>query len=335
MKQGFSQETTETRLSVLVRAFLPRWLAMQRARLALPLLQGLALLHGRLQDRRLWHDRHFTRLQLQTPTGLLAATLRLPTGTGPAPAVILVHGEHHPGSHLGLYRILGTRLAECGIVVLAFDLPGFGDSPSPRPPWSIEQFSGHTALRAARSYLEHHTRVDPRRVSLLGHSFGGSVVTAAAAHERWIHCVIALGPTRRVEERILSPSARETLRWQARFAIARGLWPWPLLTVTREVWRALSFEYQLTFWREPNHVPLLLIDSELESPRDRRFLTALAAQLAPPISYRTVPSADHYLNTAGWESWVIYDSHAVETCVAWIVEWLLQTPPHPTDSQTV
>jgi hypothetical protein len=150
-----------------------------------------------------------------------------------------------------------------------------------------------------------------------------------------MHRVIALGPTRRAEERCLSPSARETLRWQARFAIARRLGAWPPLTVTREVWRSLSLEYQLVFWREPNHVPLLLIDGELESLQDRRFLAALAAQLAPPISYRTVPAADHYLNTTGWGRWVIYDKHAVETCVSWIVEWLWQAFTPPADNHSV
>ena len=326
--------TTETKPATLPGTPLTRWLATQRARLALPLLQGLALLRGRLQDRRVWRDRYFAALQLQTPDGPLAATIRLPAGAALAPAVILVHGEHHPGSRLGLYRVLGSRLAERGIVVLTIDLPGFGDSPSPRPPWRVEQFTGYTAVQTAYAHLKRSPRIDLRRISLIGHSFGGSVVVAAALRDPWIHSVIALGPTRRVEERRLGRSARETLRWQARFTVARGLRPWPGLTVVSEVWRRLSLEYQVAFWQHPNHVPLLLLDGEIESLEDRQFLEALATQLAPPVSYRTVPAADHYLNTAGWGPWVIYDERAVETCVTWIMEWIRQTPLPPADTQT-
>jgi pimeloyl-ACP methyl ester carboxylesterase len=164
--------------------------------------------------------------------------------------------------------------------------------------------------------------VDQRRISLLGHSFGGSVATAAAQEDARIHTVIALGPTRRVEERVVGPQARDRLLWRTRFAVHRGLPEVPPETFIGELMRALALEYHASSWRRPGHPPLLLIDGEREPLADRRFLETLARQLAPPAAYRTVPDADHYLNSASWGRWVCYDRRAVETCTTWIVEWV-------------
>lgn len=296
--------------------------ARLRASLAPTLLQWQALCRGRLIDRRWWRDPGAEAFWLETPEGRIAATWRVPGAAGRSPALLLIHGSHPAGQGLGVYRLLGARLAQQGIAVLSVDLPGFGHSPPPTPPWRAEQFTGHSIVRAAVAWLTAHPRVEQRRISLFGHSFGGSVATAAALTQPGLHTVIALGPTRRVEARALGPEAKEAAWLQARFALARRLRPWPAPELVRQVSRAVALEYHLDWWSRPGHVPLLLMDGEYESLADRRFLAELARRIAAPVWYRTVPCADHYLNTANCGGGVSYDRRAVDTCVRWILEWL-------------
>jgi len=309
-----------------------RWLAACRARIALPLLQGRALLRGRLQDRRLWRDGVAQRLWFDAPEGRVAATLRVPNAPHRVPAVVFVHGSHGP---IGLDRVLSARLVGYGIAVLAIELPGFGRSPVPPAPWRPEQFTGQGVMGAAFIYLQGHPRVDAGRISLCGHSFGGSVAVTASLALPPLHTVIAIGPTRRLEERFLSGSAREGLQWLARFSTARRLRPWATMEIVRAVSRMVGLEYQVGAWQRPAHPPLLLIDGECESQVDRQFLAVLTQAMTPPLAHRTLPASDHYLNTAGLGPYVLYDRRAVETCVQWIVEWIGRHPSRVAHALTV
>lgn len=281
---------------------------------------GLAsLARGRLRDRRLaWLPAPGPCLWLPAGAGApVAAVLRL-AGHGPGPAVILVHGSHGP---LPLYDLLAGRLAAHGISTLLLELPGFGRSPAPPPPWPVAPFTGRPAVAAALDWLRRHPGIDPAQVSLVGHSFGASVAVAAGRLPG-VRAVVALGPTRRVEERFIGAGAREGEFWRARFALARGLDPWPSLSFVQAVTRQVALECRRDDWQRDHHPPLLLIDGERESAGDRAFLAGLARTLTPPVDYRTVPGADHYLNCSGLGRLVCYDRRAVATSVAWIVEWI-------------
>jgi len=315
-----------------LRARLVWW----RARLTLPGLQVLALLGGRWQDRRLWKDVGGETVWLSVAHGRIPARLWLPPKGIRVPAVVLVHGSHGP---LGLYGLLSHGLSRLGIAVLAPTLHGFDGSRSREASGTPEPFTGCGEVAAAAAFLRAHPRVDGHRVSLLGHSFGGSVVTAAAGQDPHVHTVIALGPTRRVEQRVVGPQAADRLLWRTRFALHRGLPSVPSEAFIIDLTRTLALEYHLESWQRPGHPPLLLIDGEREPAADRRFLEGLAHRLTPPAAYRTLPGADHYLNSASWGRWVCYDRRAVETCIAWITGWIVQqTPvgtPSPARLQTV
>ena len=295
--------------------------AWGRARFGPYLLAARALTRGRLADRRLHVIQHsgYSREWLPTSDGKVAAACWLASGAAQGPALIVVHGSRGP---LPLYSLLAESLLQQGITVLLLELPGFGRSPAPAAPWQVDQFTGHAAIVAGLSWLCRQPRVDPQRVSLFGHSFGGSVVASTACSIPGLHTVIALGPTRRVEQRFVGPSANESLFWRARFALARRLYPWPDAEFVRAVTRAVALEYRLENWQRNDHLPLLLIDGELESRRDRDFLESLAKRIGKSATYRTVPAADHYLNTTGIGRLAFYDSRAIDTCVRWIMEWI-------------
>ena len=300
------------------------WWWRARARYGPWLLQGRAVTRGRLRDKRFWLDSHRRASAIHlTAEGLpLMGRLRLPARGDSCPALVLVHGSHGP---LPLYELLAHRLAQRRMAVLTVDLPGFGGSPAPPVPWTADQFTGFGAVAAAMQHLRAHPRVDSGRISVMGHSFGGSVGAGAGCSLPGVHTTILLGPTRRVSERFVGAGAPEARFWWARFAIGRGLEPWPTLSLVEQVSRMLALEYR-DEWRRPGHPPLLLMDCALEAKADLAFLRSLQQGMAPPTRLLTIPAADHYLNSASLGSLVCYDIRALDTCVDAVVDWIDRHP---------
>ena len=117
----------------------------------------------------------------------LPGTLTMPVGSGPVPAVVLVHGSG-PGDRDATvlqnkpFKDLALGLATRGIAVLRYDkrtrvhanrmqdLPGF----------TVKDESIDDAI-AAVQVLGGTSGVDPNRLVVLGHSFGGMLVPRIAA----------------------------------------------------------------------------------------------------------------------------------------------------------
>lgn len=111
-----------------------------------------------------------------------AAWLFRPPGDGPAPApgVVLGHG-------FGMTRACrldawARRFAAAGIVALAFDYRGFGDSAG-APRQVVDPAAQRADWRAALAHLRATDGVDPARVALWGTSFAGGHVLALAAQD--------------------------------------------------------------------------------------------------------------------------------------------------------
>lgn len=81
--------------------------------------------------------------------------------------IVLVHGAWHGGS---AWRKLASELHERGLVTLALDLPGHGASPLP-----LDDLHGDSA------YVANVVRGFGEDVVLVGHSYGGAVITEASA----------------------------------------------------------------------------------------------------------------------------------------------------------
>lgn len=109
-----------------------------------------------------------------------AATLHLPEGSGPFPAILMVHGWG--GVQDALTVPFYAPFNEVGFAVMTFDYAGWGQSEgAPRNvinPWHRER-----DVENALQHLCSQTQVDPRRIVLWGTSFGGGhVVKTAARH---------------------------------------------------------------------------------------------------------------------------------------------------------
>jgi pimeloyl-ACP methyl ester carboxylesterase len=91
------------------------------------------------------------------------------------PTIVLVHGAWHGAWCWDLVR---GHLESAGVEVVAVDLPGHGASHEP-----LADLHGDAA--AVRSTLD---SLDGPAV-LVGHSYGGAVITEAGAHDRVAHLV--------------------------------------------------------------------------------------------------------------------------------------------------
>ena len=91
-------------------------------------------------------------------------------------AVLLVHGL---GEHSGRYEHVGEQMSDAGLVVRAFDLPGFGRSSGRRA--FVENFD--TYLDAVEEELASMVELGLPTV-LLGHSLGGLIAYRYALSKR-------------------------------------------------------------------------------------------------------------------------------------------------------
>ncbi|WP_217161875.1 alpha/beta hydrolase [Streptomyces sp. AC512_CC834] len=141
----------------------------------------------------------------------LAGTLTLPTGPGPHPAVLLLHGSgpldregNAPKLPVNLGRPLADVLAEAGIATLRYDRRGAGATPGV---WRESGFTDNCRdAAAALRTLSAHAAVRAESVAVVGHSEGAlHAMTLAARHD--VRAVVLLAGFARPGE--------EAFRWQA------------------------------------------------------------------------------------------------------------------------
>ncbi|MFN7635217.1 MAG: dienelactone hydrolase family protein [Acetobacteraceae bacterium] len=115
---------------------------------------------------------------LQPPPAAIPALLRLPPGTGPVPAVVILHG---PAGIDGLGARYAEHLLAAGIGSLEIDMfsprgIGRGQGLSQRPPRADAMPDVYGALRALAS----HPRVDAERIGVMGLSYGAGLAVYLA-----------------------------------------------------------------------------------------------------------------------------------------------------------
>ena len=121
----------------------------------------------------------------------LAATLFLPAGSGPFPAIAFSHGSAREHRRLPGYRGLARKIASEGLAVLLFDKRGVGDSEgeyeeTPR----MESAAGD--LLAAVRLLRGRPEIDGARIGVFGHSQGAWIAPLAAATDEKLAFVVAI-----------------------------------------------------------------------------------------------------------------------------------------------
>lgn len=153
------------------------------------------------------------RFENRAASASFAATLTLPHGRGPFPAVVLLTGSgpqdrdesvfgHKP------FLLLADALTRRGVAVLRADDRGVGGSRGDPNAPTTELASD--AL-AGVAYLRERPEVDGKRIGLLGHSEGATVATIAAARTPELAFVVLLAPPSVAGDELLLLQGRRLL----------------------------------------------------------------------------------------------------------------------------
>jgi pimeloyl-ACP methyl ester carboxylesterase len=129
----------------------------------------------------------------------LAATLTLPAGNGPFPAVILITGsgpQNRDEEILGHkpFLVMADHLARAGIAVLRADDRGVGGSTGGVvEEATTEELAGDTLAGVA--FLKTQLRVSSDRIGLIGHSEGAIIAPLLASRSKDIAFIVMLAGT--------------------------------------------------------------------------------------------------------------------------------------------
>jgi uncharacterized protein len=128
----------------------------------------------------------------------LAATLTVPSGPGPFPAVVMITGSgpqdrdetifgHRP------FAVIADHLTRGGVAVLRADDRGVGGSTGSPATATSQDFAGD-ALAGLR-WLQARPEIASHRIGLLGHSEGAMVAPVAAAEDPSVAFIVMLAGT--------------------------------------------------------------------------------------------------------------------------------------------
>ena len=117
-------------------------------------------------------------------------------GGPPRAGIVLCQG--FGGFKEGTPPKLAAYLATAGYLVLTFDYRGFGESEGPRG--RLDPFGQVDDIRNGLTYLETRADVDSTRLGLYGTSFGGALVSYAAAMDHRVGCTVATVPVSHGEQ---------------------------------------------------------------------------------------------------------------------------------------
>ncbi len=128
----------------------------------------------------------------------LAATLTLPPGKGPFPAVVLITGsgpQDRDESLLGHkpFLVLADHLTRHGIAVLRADDRGTAKSQGDFAKATSADFA--TDAEAGLAYLKTRPEIDSRKLGLIGHSEGGLIAPMVAARNSSVAFIVMMAGT--------------------------------------------------------------------------------------------------------------------------------------------
>lgn len=215
----------------------------------------------------------------------LSATLTIPAGDGPYPAVVLISGSGPQDRDESLlshkpFWVIADYLTQRGIAVLRYDDRGVGQSTG--------EFASATSLdfasdaRAAYEFLRSQDGIDASKVGLCGHSEGGIIAPMVAVADTRVAFVIMLAGPGVNGDRILTSQMELILR-------ASGVDPSEIerqLLIQRKLLDLAELEPPIDksqfSERAGEAIAPLLTDEERQTDKGAAIASAAAAQLCTP-----------------------------------------------------
>lgn len=122
------------------------------------------------------------------------ATVVIPDGEGPFPAVVMNHGHGGGRQEGGGFERLAKALADAGIMTIRMDFPGTGDSKAPFTDGSLSNMISDS--NASLAYMLENYPADPDKLGILGYSMGGRLaLTIAGSPDNPYKAVGLLAPS--------------------------------------------------------------------------------------------------------------------------------------------
>ena len=139
-------------------------------------------------------------MQFTAGTVRLAGTLTLPDTPGPHRALVLIPGgqaidrdDSHYGGRYKFFKIIAEDLAAHGFATLRYDSPGIGGSTGGE--WARRTLNDRAdEVAGAIQFLKQDTRINARRIGLLGHSEGSDVAVLVASKNQDAAFLVLLSP---------------------------------------------------------------------------------------------------------------------------------------------
>jgi len=236
---------------------------------------------------------------LRIPSGgaQMNAMVYVPAGKGPHPVVVLLHG--FPGNEQNLD--LAQSLRRAGWAVVTFHYRGsWGSEGSFSFDGAIEDTAAAIAWVRSPEAAQ-HSRFDPKRIVLIGHSMGGFMVAQrCAADESLLGCVLLAPWDLSFDARLLAKST-ETDRQRAakqdftdvdgRLAGMDATQVVEALVKDGNKWQLAKFASNLA--KRPTLIVLASRDSDGDKALD--LVPALKAQQPKSLRVETIDS-DHSFN---------------------------------------
>ena len=236
----------------------------------------------------------------------------VPDGSGPFPAVILVHGggwttgDKDGGPRKGFMFPMHAPLEKAGFAWFSIN---YRLAPAHRYPACIEDVE--TAIRWVKTHAAKY-RVDPRRIALSGESAGGHLVALAAVRADASTRLAAIVPIYGVFDMVAMTTPDEPLRRNFMALFNR--------TALDEATRALLREASPLTHVKAGLPPFLLVhgtaDTTVPLAQSERMLARLR-EMSVPCELQTVPNGAH-----GMLGWDALDPNFKDKVVAWLVKTL-------------
>jgi dienelactone hydrolase len=287
----------------------------------------------------------------------LPATLTLPAGAGPSPAVILVHGSgpNDRDETVGAskpFKDLAFGLASRGIAVLRYDkrTKVHAAAAAARKDFTVQHEVVDDVIEAVKT-LRAHRSVDPTRVFVLGHSLGGMLVPRIWRADSTIAGLIVMaGPARPLEDAIvaqtrylaesdgtISPEERAGVERAAALADqVRALQPQDAAGGRAIAGAPASYWLDLRGY-DPSSAavdvkaPMLILhggrDYQVTAEEFARWKTALGSR--PDVTFRSYPALNHLFIAGAGPSLpaeYLVAGHVAEEVIVDIAAWIRATP---------